>query len=47
MNVFALLVLVLFIFSILGNFMLGEISSNYEGMAFNKFKNFSNFHLAF
>jgi hypothetical protein len=47
MNVFGLLVLVLFIFSILGNFMLGDIDPAFEGMAFYQYKNFSNFHLAF
>jgi len=47
MNVFALLVLVLFIFSVLGNFMLGDIDPSFEGMAFYQYKNFANFHLAF
>jgi hypothetical protein len=47
MNVFVLLVLVLFIFSILGVFLFGGISPTFEGMAFYQYKNFSHFHNAF
>jgi hypothetical protein len=46
MNVFVLLVLVLFIFSILGVFLFGGISPTFEGMAFYQYKNFSRFHNA-
>lgn len=47
MNVFVLLILVLFIFSILGVFLFSGIDPSYEGMAFYQYKNFSNFHQAF
>jgi hypothetical protein len=46
MNVFILLCLVLFIFSVLGNFFFGNISPAFEGAGFYQYKNFANFHQA-
>jgi len=47
MNVFILLCLVLFIFSVLAVFFFGEINPYWEGMAFYSYMNFVDFHHAF
>lgn len=46
-NVFLLLVLVLFIFSVLGCFFFGNMDPMWEGMSFYQYKNFVDFHHAF
>ena len=46
MNVFILLCLVLFIFSVLGVFFFGQIDSQWEGEAFYEYKSFADFHHA-
>ena len=46
MNVFILLCLVLFIFSVLGVFFFGGINSQWEGEAFYEYKSFVDFHHA-